>query len=301
MKMQEQPVVFDCSGEQLVGIVSLPEHASAIGVVIVVGGPQYRVGSHRQFVYLARALAQSGIACLRFDYRGMGDSDGAARSFETVDADIGAAMRELMRHAQSVKEIVLWGLCDGASAALMALQSIGGVASVVALNPWVRSETSLDQTLVKHYYLERLRSGDFWRKLLTGKVGVVSATGEFFRRAASAFAGSRADKTSGKVDGQSKPYQVRMCDGLKKLESRPVLVVLSGRDLTAQEYVAFAAADPAWRQTLARNPRVATKHLPEADHTFSDERSRIAVERLTCDFVLALPDSSATTRPARQR
>src|SRR5262249_23706113 len=116
----------------------------------------------------------------------------------------------------------------------------------------------------------------------------------------SAFAGGRANKTSGMIEGKSKPYQERMCDGLKMLESRPVLVVLSGRDLTAQEYAAFAAADPGWRQTLARNPRIATRHLTEADHTFSDERSRIDVERLTCDFVLALRDSRATTGAARQ-
>jgi len=61
-------------------VVSVPGEADAAaadtGVLIVVGGPQYRVGSHRQFVMLARFLADHGVPCMRFDYRGMGDVSG---------------------------------------------------------------------------------------------------------------------------------------------------------------------------------------------------------------------------------
>ncbi|KAB8057318.1 hydrolase 1, exosortase A system-associated, partial [Janthinobacterium violaceinigrum] len=59
---------------RLVGILSLPAAPGPRGVLIVTGGPQYRVGSHRQFVLLARALAAQGVPVLRFDLRGMGDS-----------------------------------------------------------------------------------------------------------------------------------------------------------------------------------------------------------------------------------
>ncbi|MEO6566032.1 MAG: alpha/beta fold hydrolase, partial [Casimicrobiaceae bacterium] len=81
--------------------------------MIVVGGPQYRVGSHRQFALLARALARVGIPALRFDYRGMGDSEGDRRSFDEIDADIAAAIDTLCREAHLAR-VVLWGLCDGA-------------------------------------------------------------------------------------------------------------------------------------------------------------------------------------------
>jgi len=46
------------------------------------------VGSHRQFVQLARRLAKQGYPTLRFDYRGMGDSEGVYRSFENVGPDL---------------------------------------------------------------------------------------------------------------------------------------------------------------------------------------------------------------------
>ncbi|HBZ05431.1 MAG TPA: hydrolase 1, exosortase A system-associated, partial [Massilia sp.] len=49
-----------CRGAWLYGIVSLPAAPHPRGVLIVVGGPQYRAGSHRQFTLLARDLAAAG-------------------------------------------------------------------------------------------------------------------------------------------------------------------------------------------------------------------------------------------------
>ena len=77
----EMPVVFDCEGSRLVGIAALPARPAATGVLIIVGGPQYRAGSHRQFTLLARHLADAGYPTMRFDYRGMGDSAGRMLAF----------------------------------------------------------------------------------------------------------------------------------------------------------------------------------------------------------------------------
>ena len=59
MTAAEQAFTFGAGPASLIGVL---HHAQAPGnsrgVVVVVGGPQYRVGSHRQFVLLARALAQ---------------------------------------------------------------------------------------------------------------------------------------------------------------------------------------------------------------------------------------------------
>ncbi|MEO7385660.1 MAG: hydrolase 1, exosortase A system-associated, partial [Gammaproteobacteria bacterium] len=80
----ERVVTFTCEGDTLIGILHEALVPATRGVLIVVGGPQYRIGSHRQFVLLARDLARQGIPILRFDYRGMGDSDGRFRGFEHV-------------------------------------------------------------------------------------------------------------------------------------------------------------------------------------------------------------------------
>lgn len=74
-------LTFDCGGATLVGILEIPQRPARVGVVVVVGGPQYRVGSHRQFVLFGRALAHAGYPVLRFDCTGMGDSGGEARAY----------------------------------------------------------------------------------------------------------------------------------------------------------------------------------------------------------------------------
>ena len=56
---REEGKVFWCGENRLVGVATIPEKGSDVGVLVLVGGPQYRIGSHRQFALLARALAQA--------------------------------------------------------------------------------------------------------------------------------------------------------------------------------------------------------------------------------------------------
>lgn len=87
MNVQEQPIHIAGDGFDMLGILTLPAPGMPmrrIGVVVVVGGAQYRVGSHRQFVRLARRLAAAGHPVLRFDLPGMGDSPGEPVPFENT-------------------------------------------------------------------------------------------------------------------------------------------------------------------------------------------------------------------------
>lgn len=295
----EAAVVFACEGEQLLGVISQPPAAvggvaaATVGAVIVVGGPQYRAGSHRQFVQWARALAAAGTPCLRFDVRGMGDSTGELRPFTELSADIGAAIEALHAAAPQVERVVLCGLCDGASAALLYLHERRDprVCGLVLLNPWVRSEQSQARTIVKHYYRQRLLDRSFWAKLLRGQVAAQALRdlARHLRQALRPQTPAAAAPTLG--------YQAKMALALQSLRA-PVLLLLSGDDYTAKEFRDHCAADAAWGNIL-RQPGLQFMELPGADHTLSATPARLQFEA-ACLAWLA-PLSAATMPPAMPR
>ncbi|HRO61361.1 MAG TPA: hydrolase 1, exosortase A system-associated, partial [Burkholderiaceae bacterium] len=184
---------------ELLGVLSRPadpQLRKSVGLVIVVGGPQTRVGSHRQFVLMARALARAGYPCLRFDYTGMGDSPGPKPDFETAGPDIRRACDALLDAEPACRRIALWGLCDGASAAVFHALADERVAAVIAANPWARSEATRAAAIVSEHYGSRLRSAEFWKKLATGKIDVFATAREALGHAWRA----RASRT-GTADG----------------------------------------------------------------------------------------------------
>lgn len=274
MNFAEETVRFDCENETLFGILARPEQPeklSDLGIVIVVGGPQTRVGSHRQFVLLARALAAAGYPVLRFDVRGMGDSTGAQRSFEAVSPDIGAAIDILQAACPNVRRIVLWGLCDAASAALLYCDETRDlrIAGLCLLNPWVRSEATLAKTQVKHYYGQRLLQMEFWVKLLSGRLNIIRSVAELLRKLGQATA-----KTEPHLG-----FQERMARGWKNFTG-PILLILSGNDYTAKEFLEYGASANSWHGLLEQ-VGVTRFDLPNADHTFSSQEWRDTVAE-TC-------------------
>lgn len=272
----EQPVAFACDGETLIGIVARPRAACPRGVLIIVGGPQYRAGSHRQFVSLARRLAAQGVPTMRFDYRGMGDSSGPIRSFEDVDDDVRAAIDCFFASLPGLREVVLWGLCDAATAASFYAFRDKRICGLVLLNPWVRSAAGEAQAYLKHYYLRRLVDPAFWRKAVSGsldfKSSAVSLAAKLkaAARKATPAAAAGAGGDGGVRAGLS--LAQRMAHGLTRFRGR-ILLILCGNDLTAKEFQDTIAAMDEWR-TLLSDPRVERFDLPQANHTFSSHRWR---------------------------
>lgn len=267
----EIPLVFECDGEPLVGVLHRGRAASRTGVAVVVGGPQYRVGGHRQFVHLARRLAGSGTPVLRFDTRGMGDSGGEFPGFEALDADIRSAVDTLCAEAPGVERVMLWGLCDAASAILFYAHRDPRIAGIALLNPWVRTEATHAQAQIRHYYAARLRDPEFWRRLFSGKVRIGGAIGGAAGALRAALGDGRrggggSEPAAAAIDPDL-PLPDRMACGLS-LFTGPVLLIMSGQDLTAREFDDVARARASWSGLLGA-ARVTRQDLPAADHTFS--------------------------------
>jgi exosortase A-associated hydrolase 1 len=244
---------------------------STIGVLLVVGGPQYRVGSHRQFVLIARALAESGFSVFRFDYRGMGDSEGGTRSFEDVGPDIAAAIDVLLREQPSLTGVVLWGLCDAASACLMYCNDDDPrVHGLILVNPWVRTVAGEARARLRHYYLQRLLQPSFWRSALGGKARLLESIRDLFASVAQARSGRRSGFPT------TEPFIERMEQGLRSFRG-PTLFLISEADLTAREFLDICRESGSWK-SLASRSATRLSHLSGTDHTFS---RREALDRAT--------------------
>ncbi len=278
MRFEEIPLSFACEGDWLLGMATVPEQPGPRGVLIVVGGPQYRAGSHRQFTLLARALAEQGIPAMRFDYRGMGDSSGEMRGFEDIGADLRCAIDRFMACVPDMREVVLWGLCDGASAAAMYAGGDTRVRGLVLLNPWVRTEDGLARTTLKHYYRGRILSPELWKKIFQGRFALRPALDSLGGQLRQVFAAPSPDKR-----GESLPE--RVYGGLARFAG-PVLLVLSGADLTAREFDELSRSSPQWRQLLDK-PGFTRRELGPADHTFSRRAWRDQVAAWTADWLRA--------------
>jgi exosortase A-associated hydrolase 1 len=278
---EERALAFACRDAWLYGILSLPRTAlpARRGVLIVVGGPQYRAGSHRQFTLLARDLAAAGIPVLRFDYRGMGDSEGELRNFENVGDDLRAAIDRFFAEVPQLREVVLWGLCDGASAAAMYAPADPRVAGLVLLNPWVRTEDGAARAIIKHYYRARLFDARMWKKIGSGNFDVAGSLRSLWENARKAFRAPPPAST----DAQAPvPLPERLESALTHFAGR-VLVILSGADLTAQEFAELSSR-PAWQRLLSA-PRFTRRQVEKADHTFSRRPWQDQVTRWSADWL----------------
>jgi exosortase A-associated hydrolase 1 len=286
MTCSEQALVFDCKGDSLIGVLSEAALPAGRGVLIVVGGPQYRVGSHRQFTLLARHLAKSGVPTLRFDYRGMGDSEGEVRTFERVGADIRCAIDRFFASVPGLQDVVIWGLCDAASAALFYAYQDARVSGLVLLNPWVRTGMGIARAHLQHYYIRRLFQASLWQKAARGEFNVRDAAAALGKFVLAALGRSAPSDNAKEPSVREVPLPDRMEEGLRRFRGR-VLLILSGDDLTAQEFKDLAKRSHGWRRLLG-DRRVTRHDLPEANHTFARHDWRSQVERWTEAWVKGL-------------
>ena len=273
MTAERRALAFACNGHWLYGVLDVPAAPMTRGVLFVVGGPQYRAGSHRQFALLARELAKDGCAAMRFDYRGMGDSEGEMRSFDDVDDDLRCAIDAFFSAVPTLTEVVLWGLCDAASASALYAASDARVSGLVLLNPWVRTEAGEAKATLKHYYRARLFDRGLWQKIASGRFN--------YRSAAASLGRILGTAATAPVTPTALPQ--RMAERLGRFDGK-LLVLLSGADLTAQEFSDLAGSDPAWKKLLAA-PGATSKTLPKADHTFSREPWHEQVTQWTREWV----------------
>lgn len=264
MKFDQRALRFCCAGSCLVGIIDVPERPIERGLLVITDAAQYRVGGHRHFALLSRTLAGRGIPVMRFDHRGCGDSEGAPRRCDSLDDDIQAALGEFFMQMPEMKEVVLWGLGEAASAVALYAHLDARVRGLILLSPRIDVPAPEARPGPRQYYLGRLGEFGFWKKVATGNVDFAASAAALRHHLREAAA------------DHSVALPQRVLAALSCFEGQ-VLVVLGGADLRAR----------AFDQLVDRHALKCRRVLiPQANHTFASREWRDEVAQVAAHWIV---------------
>lgn len=280
--MEDAVCFYSSSEKRLYGILHLPDAVSSPSSIVIVltGGPQVRTGAHRLYVELSRHLASRGVASLRFDYEGLGDSDGEFVGFTQAGPSIEAAIHYLKDTFGQELKIFIWSLCDGSTAALLyAVDNQDLVQGIILCNPYLPSEGELARATIKHYYWIRFLDLSFWKKLFGLKVNVAESFSSLLAsaRAAGLFRGTR--KSCSHAPSLAQDF-VR---GLNEYSS-PVRIILSRNDIVAATFLDLLKKYQGRLQPSGKKWGEPCM-IEGANHTFTDPNNKKQLFQITLEYL----------------
>lgn len=288
-QISEQPVRLG-RHNSLVGIMTRAVTAAPTRnatVVILNTGIVHRVGHHRMFVTLSRAMAGQGFNVLRFDFSGIGDSEERTVSLSPLDsslADLDEVLNWLERE-RGISRVVLVGLCSGADHAILQAHSDPRIAALVLINPSIPTTARFyAQYFLRH--LIRLRS---YISVALGRSGLLRL---WIRELIYGFRPTTDTRPASLEDLRfhnylEQSYRNAIDNGAH------ILAVFTG-DTTRQTYrEQMLDAFP----NIEFGNQLTLKFFPSTDHVFSSEHDRAQLLDIILNWIIRL---NAQTEPQRR-
>lgn len=280
----------NAQGYTLRGVLHEPEpqNARAVCILLLSPGVKGRVGPHRLYLKLAACFVPQGFHVLRFDYCGLGDSDGEiaeralADMYNSIQAgryvgDTIAAM-DWMQKTHSIRRFVGSGLCGGSISALVTAEIdqrieclLGiGLPTVLEGGPenWARILTQQQIKSLRGSYARKAFDLKSWMRLLTGKSDY-KVMGRILRDWLSRAA--RATTDTGPVKAETDSTNPRFASAFFAMlrSHRQILLLFSGADRLHGQFQENFEAHHADR--LAAWKHLYEVHIvPNANHVLSD-------------------------------
>jgi len=185
------PVIMkNRDGLSLYGMMHIPKDSSLrkkTAVILLSPGIKSHIGPHRLYVNMAASYAKEGYVVLRFDFHGLGDSEGDVEGTFVADIygsieqgryvdDVLAAM-DYLENEQGIGRIVLGGLCGGAITGLIAGSFDSRVVGLIGLGiPVINASTPMNQSKymtagqaasLRSSYFEKLRGVSAWKRFFS--------------------------------------------------------------------------------------------------------------------------------------
>jgi exosortase A-associated hydrolase 1 len=258
-RIMRRMIGFECEGVRLAA--TLDEGDKPTGLLIVSGGNEIRSGAHGGQAAMAAHFAALGYPVLRYDRRGIGESEGENGGFEASSPDIAAAVSAFRREVSGLVRLVAFGNCDAATALALHQQGLG-IDALVLANPWVieavteGASTPASPAAIRARYWNRLKNPRSLIDLVTGKIDLKKLAGGLAKA-------SKSEAPTG--------LAARLADALVK-STVPAAILIAERDTTA---LAFMAA---WKDAsfapLRERPGVTLAQCATASHSFADASAK---------------------------
>jgi alpha-beta hydrolase superfamily lysophospholipase len=273
--VRETPIVIDGPSGQLFGVLTRPASgpSAALSGVYLNAGAVRRIGPNRIWVDTARQWAARGVATLRIDLEGIGDSDGDEERYrdvaqfyvnDDVAVQIRGAIDALVNRGHG-SQIVLAGLCAGGFWAFRGADLDHRVRAAYLLNPGALDWYADLVEVRRAARVQRLRHWAWWRRILSGGVPM---------RSMREVAGAVAQRVRHAIFGLPRRVVRRRSAGSDAgASSSAILDRLSAAGTTV--VMAFSTDEPLYLE-LERNGFLAKAHrwptlrlerLPGRDHT----------------------------------
>jgi pimeloyl-ACP methyl ester carboxylesterase len=256
MNVLEKPIVFENKQQKLFGILHQPDGVKKqTALIFLHGWGTYRIGPHRLFVEAARELASAGFTCLRFDFRGRGESEGDVAGTTLLDMidDAKEAIREMLKR-EGISQIVLLGLCSGGEVAVGTAASDSNINGVVLLSTpllgrqaGAKDDVRQTANSAKSYW-QKLFLPQTWGKIFKFRVNYRV----IFKILFGHFQHRQNDKPV---------KEAGLLEDFKSYKGA-CLFIYGGKDPEA------ATSENAYRKICAKNGKTVFNTIPEANHNF---------------------------------
>lgn len=289
--------------DNLVGVLCLPRETPKATVLLLNTGANYHIGCGRAAVAHARALAETGVASLRMDGLGVGESalvaDGPRSTLYRVDraADVSAALDFLAKHG--LTDVTPMGICSGATLAVFAALRDTRIKGLILGNIQVFGQldpATIDALLDASFgststYVSKAMSARSWARVFTGEVPLSKLASIFTALVRRKLAGLSSLLRLGSAPGKATDAQ-RNFATLARRGVR-ILVLHGDHDVGREEMnICFGAEG----RFLRRLPGITLDVVGGADHSLSSPVSRGAVRERLSAFLRSAETSSRVRR-----
>lgn len=260
---QQTPVVFkNRNGQRLFGMLHTPATGARqdLGILLLSPGVKMRLGPQCLYRRMTNLFVRHGFTVFRFDFHGIGDSEGEIAETALVDfynhievgryVDDALDALDWMQQQCGVSRVIASGLCGGAVTGLLAAERDPRVAALLGLGitPVLASRAANASRYMTTGQLKTMRKGYFknltrfasWRRLLTFR----SDYRLIWRSLAKPLA--QTPKATNKNGEPATPAGTTEPDNANPLfppaffnmlsSNRPILLVFSGADRLYSEF-----------------------------------------------------------------